>query len=417
MHNRLVLSIVLILVVSLLAVSGITTASDEAGDVRLLHAIVGLGAADFYLNDNFAGTLSYGNAADYMLVAPGEARVRAFAPDTGPDGTPLFEGTFALESAQHMNVAVVGTTDAPTLVAHPINTEPLGFGQGRLGLIHLVTDGSAVNATVTAVDGTTTTLAQDLALGEKTTVELPTGRYTLNVEGLLSDVMVHVNYGTMLTLFLVGTADGDVPIEVRPFPSATILEEPAGYLRLINAVEANPITDAPSLDFYLNGTLTSSSVNFGPVSTVYFALAVGDYEWALYEAGADAAEALSSGTLTVEENVSLGMVALMSEGGVTATLYTDDRTPVTERSSGVNLFNASSQPQSLMIDGDIVVDGLLPGVLSERFTLADKGRQSGTSLQGDTMVGSSSSCLLSQQQTYERSLRLKTGGLWFQHAR
>jgi hypothetical protein len=175
----------------------------------------------------------------------------------------------------------------------------------------------------------------------------------------------------MLTLFLVGTADGTVPIEIRQFPSATILDEPAGYLRFINAVEADPITDAPSLDFYLNGTLVGTGINFGPVSTGYLALAVGDYEWALYEAGTDAVEALSSGTLTVEENVSLGMVALMGEGGVTATLYTDDRTPVTERSSGVNLFNASSQPQSLMIDGDLVVDGLLPGTVSERYTLGE----------------------------------------------
>lgn len=343
-------------------------ADDLPADIRVLHALTGVAEADFYLNDIFAGTLAYGNAADYILVPPGDITLRAYAPGTDPSGTPLFETTFQAASDEHETITVMGSADAMSFGAFATDRSPLPFGQSRINLVHAVQGGDAIAIDATATDESIIKLSDSLAFGASAINDVPAGTYLLNAAGALSNAVVTLHAGTTYTVVIVGNADGSSPIELRVFSAATTLDGPAGYIRSVHA-----IPDGPAVHLYLNDTLVASHLDYGE-STTYIAVAPGTYEAAFYAAGTGPGNGtpIISNTLEVEDTVSLTNVAAGNIDAPLPTLYVDTRTaPAEDQAGRLWVCNTTANPIELQMDGVIAIPDIVAYELSEGIDLSE----------------------------------------------
>lgn len=366
----------LLIMVLVLSIPVMSYAQDNAaGDVRVFNALEGLTNGDIYLNDFFAGTVSYGEAVDYMLVPPGEVRVRAFAPGEGPDGEPWSDHTFTVEPGQNINATLISSGDLAVFAPVSIDAAPVAFGEGRINLIHAVGGAAAVDVTATAPDGTVIDFAQGLNVGDNATMVLPAGAYLFNAAGLLTDVPVNLNAGMIFSVFIVGEN------EVRVFPGTTALDTPAGFVRFVHTIPA-----APDVDIYLNGALSVVDIGFGR-NTTYMALEAGDYEAVVFEMGADPATATPLGTssFTVQANDSQVAVIMGEVAAPTLALFADDRS-TTADNSGLQVFNAQTAPINVTIDGSTVIEAVEPGQVSTRLDMAEGAHDLGIEVNGSILV-------------------------------
>lgn len=362
MKRLLGLILVFILGIMLLPTGQAAAVDENAADVRIFHALTDVGEADFYLNDFYAGTVGFGAALDYMLVSSGDVRLRAFAPGSDPaSATPLFEGQFAAEAAQHLNVALLGSAATATLSTFPIDRSPLPFGIARVKVIRTVESGPALTVTATAADGSVITLADGLAFGGESVIELPAGTYTLDAGDVLTGATLNATAGILSSVFIVGTAEGN---QVRVFPSQVQPEGAAGFLRLVHG-----IADGDAADVYINGTLIAPGL-VANSATPYLALTPGGTEVSIFAAGTTENPLLTSRIDITDGGSTLGVIT--SGGyGPQLSLFADDRVAAPEGQGTITVFNLAGGTVDLAVDGTSTVSGLTNGLRSSTVTLAE----------------------------------------------
>jgi hypothetical protein len=373
----------------------------EVTDVRIFHALTGVGEADFYLNDFFAGTASFGQAVDYMIVPAGEVRVRAFAPASDPTtATALFSAVLAAGQGENINAALIGNGATAHLKTFVIECQPIEFGKGRVTFVHTLENAPELNITATAVDGTIIDLTSGLGFGEYAVVELPAGAYSLNSEGVLNNVPLSVGSGAIASAFIVPSTDG--PAELRVFAGSVEADGPVGYARLVHA-----IPDGDPVDIYLNGTLVGANVAFGR-GTVPMPLATGTYELAIFATGSETS--LASGPLEISENISTLAVIHAGDYGPQMSLFTEDRNRPFDGQGGVNVVNVAASAADVTLDGQAIVSGLAAGQSSPLLVVAEGTHELTISVAGTALDTLSDFAISPHTATNLRTLIITGGG-------
>ncbi len=362
---RIRLSFLLCLLFSGIAFGISHAYGDERPDIRVIHAVPDAGIVDVYLGDIFAGTLDYGQSAPYIIVPQGNVTLRAFTSGADPNGVPLFEQEFAARNNQVFNAVLMGAADNMSLGIYETDRSPLAFGETRVNVIHAVAD--TPTATIAQTVSDVTNSAALLNFGDNVQETITAGQRTLRLEETNSEWDFNFNAGTSYTVVLIKGADDAQPVDARVFSSGTVLDEPSGYLRVVQTV-----FESSAFDLYLNDTLVTPALAYQN-ATVYIALPPGDYAAAFYAADPATSEPVLETVITITEGDWQTGVLLGSVTAPTLTLYSDDLSAVPEGQARLSLFNASSDNVSLSVDADTTLEAA-PGELSE-FTLIETGEQ------------------------------------------
>lgn len=227
---RLLIAGVVLLVVSLVGVSG-TFAQAETARVRVIHASPDAPAVDVFVDGNRVLTdVPFFAASDYLDLAPGEYRFQV-APAGADASDAVIDATATLAAGTAYTVAATGLLDEiePTIIVDDLSAP--AAGQAKVRVLHLVPDAPAVDVKVQDGD----TLVAGLAFQEASDyLEVPAGTYDLIVTPAGDDTVVLDLSDTTLTAGMIydvaatGTLDTITPeVLTPPVASAAAPAAPA----------------------------------------------------------------------------------------------------------------------------------------------------------------------------------------------
>ena len=394
----------LIVVVLVVGTLGAVPALAQGGDahLRVAHFSVDAGAVDIYVNGEAALTgVAFGTVSDWMLVPPG-----AYSLAVAPAGTSIEEAVIgpldaSLDADGWYTVAAIGLAegeDIAPLTAQIIveDYSDLALGQARLTIFHAIPNTAPVS--VVANDNLVVAgLAYPNVADENdglTTVSLDAGSY--DIEVTLTDApdttvfdLEGVEIGAQRNVFIAATGLIDNPelVFVSTNPADVDGEMMAedtpsddnAHLRVGHFGE-----DAPAVDVYINGELSSVTGVDYPALSPWMEVAPGTYSVAVAPAGTALEEAVIGPVdVTVEagEWYTVAAVGLLGDESLTAQVLVEDYSTIPSGQSRFTVFytSAGGQPIDVLVDDEVFVSALaFPGTLD-----GNDGSASFTVLAGD----------------------------------
>lgn len=279
-----------VLVASLLALSGISVAAQDAESarVRVLHASPDAPAVDVYTDGSAVlEGAGFGSISGYLEVPAGDHRIQVFAASADPAvDAALIDATLTFGPGTRTTVAA--TNDLESIEAQVIADTPAPVADAVLIRVgHLSADTPAIDVAPEAG----AEIVQGLAYPDVTDyLTIAEGALDLEfrpsgaVDGwvALDPGGVLLTNGNSYSLFLIGSlADGSVRLVTAPDgPPAP--PAPA----LVRVLHGSP--DAPAVDVLVDGTVVLAGVAFGQISD-HREFAAGTHRLEIVATGADPA--------------------------------------------------------------------------------------------------------------------------------
>ena len=159
--------------------------TQDTSQVRAFHAAPGLPDVDVFVNgDELTTNLTYTEASPYQSVEAGSANVTVVASESGEV---LFQGNVTFQAEERhtviggLSVDENGTASFQPNVVQDDYSVP-GFDNSAIRFVHAVPDAGAVDVTLVDENGTMTTIAQNVSLGEAGAyVTVSEGDYTVQL--------------------------------------------------------------------------------------------------------------------------------------------------------------------------------------------------------------------------------------------
>lgn len=364
-------------------------AQESNAHLRVAHFSVDAGAVDVYVNGEAALTgVEFGTVSEWMLVPPG-----AYSVAVAPAGTSVEEAVIgpldtALDADGWYTVAAIGLAegeDIAPLTAQIIveDYSDLELGQSRLTIFHAIP-----NTTPVSVVANDNLIVAGLAYPSEadendglTTLGLDAGAYDIQVT--LTDApdttvfdLEGVEIGAQRNVFIAATGliespelvlvstnpaevDGEMMAEEAP-------ADDSAHLRVGHFGE-----DAPAVDVYINGELSSVTGVEYPALSPWMDVAPGTYSVAVAPAGGLLEEAVIGPVdVTVEagEWYTVAAVGLLGDDSLTAQVVVEDYSPIPTGQARFTVFytSAGGQPIDLLVNEEVFVSTLaFPGTLGD----------------------------------------------------
>lgn len=189
--------------------------------VRILHAAPGSPSVDIYVNGNpVVRDLEYEQITEYVPVSPGNYSIQVFP--AGQTSNPVISTGLTVPPEISLTLAAIG--EPGNLSLFPIREVYMPVIDRRSAYVrfaHLSPDAPSVD--VTLPDGTK--LFSNISyMSFSDYISVAPGSYTLQVKPagkeqvVLTVPNVYLAPGTISTVYAVGLADGEPPLEALLFP-------------------------------------------------------------------------------------------------------------------------------------------------------------------------------------------------------
>ncbi len=230
---------------NVLALSAQAFPADNAGGLRLVHAVAGADAVDVYLNDLLvAPALSFGSSTVFMPVTEGDY-VLTLRPAGEADGDVLATIELSVETGIVTNVLVAASSDGIGLSISPVGSAGIAPEVAAVEVLNVSSSdvdlaAGATNLATVAAGSNVTTLT------DATTDDLTVSAGDVN----LLTVAGPIYGGAYYTVVIADSADGVVAFALPPVSVATTIGSAPGAVSLAAApMEATPTpTPAPVIE-------------------------------------------------------------------------------------------------------------------------------------------------------------------------
>lgn len=259
------------------------------GELRVVNALVGIGAVDVYLNNQrIASALSPERATPYFVLTAGQHNIAVRLPDADPLSAPVADILVSLSPNQSLSAVVYQKQFATETHTPPFeqsgafividdDRSPLTLGQTRLTALHLAPNAPEVlNIGYPSGESLLSGLQHEQLHG---TIDMPTGVYALAVLNpdadnrplqLIGQTVFRAN--TLYTVFIVpnlsplpttATRPAGLSEGVRLFIISAALDAPSDglHLRVIHAAHNTAV-----VDLYVDERLILPRFNYGQFS-------------------------------------------------------------------------------------------------------------------------------------------------------
>lgn len=373
LFRRLTISMVLLLL--LIAGTGVMGQSANEALVRFAHTIPGASAVDIYVDNILTvSNLSFGQATDYITITPGPRGIRVTPAEAS---IALWEQT--LEASNQGVYTLIATTEnndlAFTIYRDDFTSLPLG--RARFTVIHAIPEAPAVD--VLLEDGNPVLLAIEYARPDTSgTLDVPVLPYSMVIApagGGIDDALaatgpLQLTTGTSHILLVYGTAEQP---QAKILTAPTNPAESGGFLRLVHGVPG-----APVVDVYVNDTLVSilGSPDDDRNSTEYIAVPAGSYDLAIRATGTQ--QDLINAAIDIEQDTYLTAIALPDEDGITAALFEDELSGINPDEALIRVINggaANTLVNASLSDGSFLADNLAGGEASDILAITPAAQE------------------------------------------
>ncbi|MEM6293239.1 MAG: DUF4397 domain-containing protein [Myxococcota bacterium] len=296
--------------------------------IRVAHLAPEAPNVDVYFNGSevpFLTNVPFTGGSAYFSLDPG-----VFSFDIAPAGTSLADSVLSLEDltfdpGTNYTAAAIGVDPLEGL-ALVDDVEGLAETDTRLQIVHAGTQVPTVNIINAADDSE---LVADLAFGTASTIDVPTGAYTIGADiddDGVSDLLFAVpelGGGVQANVYATNDAAGDVFL-LAHLPDGTIVRiDP--LQTGIRVMHLSP--DAPPVDVYANGGADPVVEGLAfTEGTAYLNVPAGSYDFVVTAEGGDpvAAPVLTINDLEIEQGVLYTAAAIDELASITALPLVDD---------------------------------------------------------------------------------------------
>lgn len=347
--RRLGLIAIALLMALVLVAPTAAQSGDSPAQARFLHALPGAGPVDVYVDGQLTlSGLAFGAPSLYVQMPAGNHTVTVT--QTGVT-TPLWQQVISPAAGQSLTL-IVSSTSPLEFTVFQDDLAPMSLGTARITAIHAISGGPTVDVVLADGRAVIPGLVYNTPYG---TLDVPTGIYEIavvpqgeTVESALVPVTpIALDSNTSYTLVAYGTPS--LPNILVLASSAQPVGSNAG-LRLVHAV-----ADGSEVDVYLNDTLVAPAMAFGD-STVLLPLPADDYAIKLLPAGEADGEAVGEGSITLDADSALTVVATSDADGILYMVTPAELATPSVEVAAVELVNGSSSTVSVeFAAGDQVV--------------------------------------------------------------
>jgi hypothetical protein len=223
---------------SLLLMTALPALANDDARIRVLHASPDAPAVDIYINDSMVDGLQnvpFGVISDYMAVPADTYNVKVYA--TGTTTDPVIDADVTVDAGMSYTIAAideVANIGAEVLVDDPA----MDYDNAQVRVVHFSPDAPAVDVAPDGEDAVFSNLAFPDNTGY---AALPAGTYDLEVRVAGESTValdldpLTLEAGTAYSVFAIGFAAGEPPLQVLVAVDATMLpdsstigEQPAG---------------------------------------------------------------------------------------------------------------------------------------------------------------------------------------------
>lgn len=184
--------------------------------LRLLHAVPGAPPVDVYANNSLiASGLPYKGFTEYLQVIPATYHIQIFK--AGTTGPVLLDAVVEVPGQSINTAAVIGTPTSLSIKTFYETVIQIPQGQLYLRFANLVPDGPDTDLVLS--NGSE--LFSDVSFGMATNyTQIPAGSYVFYIQqsgtdrSLLYVPNIQLLPGRFYTVYVVGRADGTVPLQV-----------------------------------------------------------------------------------------------------------------------------------------------------------------------------------------------------------
>lgn len=241
-HQRPVLTVIATTVAALaLLLLGVAPAQADQSTppgkawVRAAHLVPGIGATRIDLVPAAGGatsiamspSASYGDVTQYQKIDPGDYTVYVRPQGATLDTAPMLQRAFTVVAGKATTLAVLGTVDAPRLVALDDDLTPPAADTARVRVLPAASHAQTVS--VTAMNGPT--LTTGAVIGQATPyTSVPAGNWTLDLAyntGLSASQTVALASGSVYTAVILDSGTDSVQLKVIT-DAAGAMATPAG---------------------------------------------------------------------------------------------------------------------------------------------------------------------------------------------
>lgn len=238
--------------------------------VRAGHLVPGIGSTRIDLVPQSGATTSiamspsasYGDVTEYQKIDPGDYTVYVRPQGASLDTAPMLQRAFTVVAGKATTLAVLGTVDAPRLVALDDDLTPPAANTARVRVLPAASHAQTVS--VDAMNGPTIT--SGAVLGQATSyATVPAGSWTLNLtynSGLTAQQTVSLASGSVYTAVILDSGADSVQIKLIT-DAAGAVATPAGAAAtgeggMASKISPNFDTPTTSHDFDPLGPLGAS---------------------------------------------------------------------------------------------------------------------------------------------------------------
>ncbi|MEO8829886.1 DUF4397 domain-containing protein [Lapillicoccus sp.] len=241
-HQRPVLTVIATTVAALaILLLGVAPAQADQSTppgkawVRAGHLVPGIGSTRIDLVPQSGATTSiamspsasYGDVTEYQKIDPGDYTVYVRPQGASLDTAPMLQRAFTVVAGKATTLAVLGTVDAPRLVALDDDLTPPAANTARVRVLPAASHAQTVS--VDAMNGPTITTGA--VLGQATSyATVPAGSWTLNLtynSGLSAQQSVGLASGSVYTVVILDSGADSVQIKLIT-DAAGAVATPAG---------------------------------------------------------------------------------------------------------------------------------------------------------------------------------------------
>ena len=313
---------------------------DQLAYVRGVHAAPDVPTMDVYVERLAIGTnLDFGAATEPANLVAGDYFLRVVPRGIRPDaGESLLEVPISLAGGDRVMLVFTGTPETLAMSAYAESLAPLDREQSRVTLIN------AIGGMDITTQNNGTELVAALPPAEASSpFTLPSGESSFAFQSggvTLIEHPVTLQERTDYTLIAAGKADAPAIIQARNSVQGR------ANLRAIHA--------APSIgtaDIYLNGQPFAAGLEYSRASERQFVTS-GAYTVTVYAAGADRAtdEPIATIQLTANNDETLSLIVLGTEGDLRVVRYLEDLSPTRADEARVAFVNTFSDVPRVRVD-------------------------------------------------------------------
>ena len=340
---------------ALLAVSGIGVAAQDAATakVRILGGSPDAPPMDVYADGaRVLSGVTYGTISDYLEIPAGDHHVAVFAAGADPvAGGPVIDATLTFVAGTATTIAATNSMDS--IEAQVIADDPTPTTDAvQVRFVHLSSDMPPIDIAPHGGDALVSALAYPDASDY---LAVPAGRLDVDirptgvVDGWVATTPggVFLSGGRSYSLFVVGSIADDT------FRLVTAIDAvaPASAPARVRMLHASP--DAPAVDVYTDGEQVLTDVAFGTI-TDYLEVPAGEHRIQVFAAGSDPAApaaALVDVTLTFAEGTASTVAATDDLAHVAVQVIADDPAPVAG-SAQIRFVHLSADAPAIAIAKD-----------------------------------------------------------------